>query len=375
MTKVTVKELVESGVHFGHQASRWNPKMKPYIYGKKNLIHVIDLRETMRGLIQAKHFLGRLTAMGAQILFVGTKRQIKDIVASESERANMPVVIERWIGGTLTNYHTIKGRLERLEELERLEADGTLDRHSKKLQSRLRREMRKINRNLGGIRNLNGLPGALVVIDPKREDIAVKEAAKMNVPIVAILDTDCDPDLIDIPIPGNDDALRSVQLLLGSLVESVIEGVENQDREAMQFKSEIPELKGRDEPERGRGRRSGGPGGGRQGVRIAGGRFADRHAGGKAAAVSFGRASAEELAAQKAEAEKAKPEASGSADAPAPDAPAAPAAEAPAAAAPVTPAPEAPAPEAPAPAAPAPEAPAAEESAPEKKAPEGGENS
>lgn len=334
MPLVTVKELVESGVHFGHQASLWNPKMKPYIHGKKNLIHVIDLRQTVKGLVQARHFLFRLASMGAQMLFVGTKRQIKDVVSSGAERCGMPVVTERWIGGSLTNYHTIRSRLDRLEELERLQADGTLDKYSKKLQSRLRREMRKITRNLGGIRNLSGLPGAVVVIDPRREDIAVREAAKMNVPIIAILDTDCDPDLVDIPIPGNDDALRSVQVLLNVLVDAVVEGRQNLRSDA-QFRSDVPELKGREEPDRTRGPRQprGKPAG-----RVAGGRFADRSAG-HAEAVSFGRGEANEEAAPSSEPAPEKTDAP--ADAPPADAPPAdaPPADAPAADA----APEAPA--------------------------------
>ncbi len=245
MAVVTAKQLIESGVHFGHQASLWNPKMGRYIHGKKNLIHVIDVRQTVRGLLRARHFLFRLAAGGAQILFVGTKRQIKDVTAGEAERVGMPVVTERWIGGTLTNYHTIRSRLDRLDELERLEADGTLAKYSKKRQSMLRREMRKIRRNLGGVRTLEGLPGAMVVIDPRHEDIAVKEAAKMNVPVIGILDTDCDPDLIDIPIPGNDDALRSVQLLLGSLVDAVVDGRQNMDA-GMQLRTAVPEIRGRD---------------------------------------------------------------------------------------------------------------------------------
>ena len=258
MPIVTVQQLVDRGVHFGHQASHWNPKMRPYIHGKRNLIHVIDLRETIKGLLRARNFLMRMASKKAQILFVGTKRQIKDIVASEAERCGMPVVTERWIGGTLTNYNTIRRRLERLEELERLETEGTMEKFSKKIQSRMRREMRKIRRNLGGLRELAGMPGAVVIIDPKREDIAVLEAAKTNVPIIAILDTDCDPDMIDIPVPGNDDALRSVEILLSKLVDAVIEGKAN-PADGDFFNSEIPELRGREEQPRGGPRGRGGP--------------------------------------------------------------------------------------------------------------------
>lgn len=314
MAVVTVKELVDSGVHFGHRASMWNPKMRAYIYGKKNLIHVIDLKETIRGLLRGRHFLHRLASAGAQILFVGTKRQIKEVVAAEAERVGMPVVTERWIGGTLTNYHTIRSRLDRLDELEKLESEGTLEKYSKKAQSTLRREMRKIRRNLGGVRNLVGLPGALVVIDPKHEDIAVKEAAKMNVPVLAVLDTDCNPDFVDIRIPGNDDALRSVQLLLAALVDAVVEGRQNMDVTAAQFRSEVPEIRGREEA-RARPMRPG-LGRGPQPGRVASGRFADKRAEGPADAVSFGRQTEEELAAQK------KPAAASAA--PAESAPAAP---------------------------------------------------
>lgn len=306
MARVTVNELIESGVHFGHQASQWNPKMKGFIHGKKNQIHVIDLKETIKGLLRSKHFVGRLTAAGAQILFVGTKRQIKEVVASEAARVGMPVVTERWIGGTLTNYHTIRSRLDRLEELEKLETDGGMEKHSKKAQSMMRREMRKIRRNLGGVRNLEGLPGCMVVIDPKHEDIAVKEAAKMNVPVVAILDTDCDPGLIDIPIPGNDDALRSVSLLLHQLVDSAVNGKANMVAEDQRIRTMVPEIKGREEQrqQRGGGRGRGGPGGrggfgggGGGGDRSASGRFGDSTTkGGPATSVSFGRQTEEEMA-------------------------------------------------------------------------------
>ncbi len=286
MPIVTVQELVESGVHFGHQTKLWNPKMRPFIYTKRNLIHIIDLKETIRGLLRARHFLFRLAACGAQILYVGTKKQLKELVAAEAQRAGMPVVTERWVGGTLTNYHTIRSRLDRLVLLEQMDADGSMDRLSKKAQSRLRREIRKIRRNLEGIRNLEGLPGAVIVIDPKREDIAVKEAIKMNVPVVAILDTDCDPELIDIPIPGNDDALRSVQALLTKLTDAILEGRRNMDQEAIQFRSEIPQVTGREDR---RDRRFG-----RGGRPAATGRFADRR-GGKADSVSFGGRTDEEL--------------------------------------------------------------------------------
>jgi small subunit ribosomal protein S2 len=285
---ISIEELVEAGVHFGHQSRLWNPKMKPFIFAKKNLIHIIDLKQTIRGFLRARHFLGRLASSGAQILVVGTKKQLRELVASESKRADQPFVIERWIGGTLTNYNTIRKRLDHLIHLEELEENGQMERFSKKQQSRLRREMRKIRRNLDGIRNLKGLPGCVLVIDPKREEIAVKEAAKMNVPVVAILDTDCDPKMIDIPIPANDDALRSVQVLLSKLMDAVITGKANMDENAPRFRSEIPELSGRS-PRRG--------GGGRGG---SGGRYPSRPTGGRADTVSFGRPTDEEESKAKA---------------------------------------------------------------------------
>ena len=198
--------------------------MAPYIHGRRNMIHVIDLRETMRGLIRARNFLSRLVAEGQQILWVGTKRQIKGVISDAGERTGMPTVTERWIGGTLTNFSVIRSRLRRLEELERMEEDGSINQYSKKAIASLRRERRKIHRNLSGIREMNGIPGAMVVIDPGREYNAVREARKMGLAVIGMLDTDCDPAGVDLVIPGNDDALRSVRLVVDSLVESVEEG-------------------------------------------------------------------------------------------------------------------------------------------------------
>ncbi|MEI6130896.1 MAG: 30S ribosomal protein S2, partial [Planctomycetota bacterium] len=224
MPLVTAQELIAAGVHYGHQASRWNPKMKPYIHGKRHKIHILSVEETIKGLYRGTHFLRQLAATGQQILFLGTKKQIRVVVEGESKRCAMPAVTERWIGGTLTNFATVRDRLARLIELEQLETTGALERYKKKDQSMMRREMKKIRRNLEGVRELHGLPGALVVIDPRREDNAMKEAARMNVPVLAILDTDCDPDLADIVIPANDDAMSSVQLILSRLADAVIEG-------------------------------------------------------------------------------------------------------------------------------------------------------
>jgi small subunit ribosomal protein S2 len=221
---VQVKELIEAGVHFGHRASRWNPKMRPYIYGKRNLIHVIDLRETLRGLLRAQKYLVQIASQGKLILFVGTKRQAKETIEKEAQRVGMPFVSERWLGGTLTNYRTIRSRLQRLQELEKLEETGAIHSYSKKMISSLTRERKKIYRNLQGIREMNRLPDAMVIIDPKREDIAVQEARRMGVTTLALIDTDSDPDEVDLPIPGNDDSIRSIELVLAKVADAVLEG-------------------------------------------------------------------------------------------------------------------------------------------------------
>lgn len=283
MPLVTAQQLIDAGVHYGHQASRWNPKMQPYIHGKRHKIHIINLEETIKGLYRATHFLRHLAATGGQILFLGTKKQIRAVVETEAQRAQMPAVTERWIGGTLTNFSTVRERLTRLVELENLESTGALDKYKKKDQSSMRRDMKKIKRNLEGVRVLHGLPAAMIVIDPRREENAVKEAARMNVPVVCILDTDCDPGYADIVIPANDDAMSSVQLILGHLTEAVIEGRKTCDdatlRDAQRTASDDVRSRqaqgrraeggrdgrpGRGEGGRGDGRgRSGGGGGGR----------------------------------------------------------------------------------------------------------------
>jgi small subunit ribosomal protein S2 len=202
--------------------------MKPYIYGKRNFIHIIDLVHTVRGLARAQRFLRNLVAAGHKVVLVGTKRQVKAVIQSEALRGGMPYVNERWLGGTLTNYTTIHSRLKRLEKLEEMESSGALAQMAKKQQSFFSRELERIRRNLEGIRNLDRLPGALLVVDVRKEYIAVKEANRLGIPIVGILDTDCDPTEVDIPIPGNDDAMRSVQLLVTKLVDAVVEGRANQ---------------------------------------------------------------------------------------------------------------------------------------------------
>jgi small subunit ribosomal protein S2 len=253
---VQVKDLIEAGVHFGHRASRWNPKMRPFIYGKRNLIHIIDLRETVRGLLRAYRYLGQVASRGSLVLFVGTKRQAKEAIEREAARCGMPYVSERWLGGCLTNYRTIRDRLKRLQELEGLwlaagERPDKLDMnaymkgmlnesgkyelskspesaairgYSKKMVAQLNRELTKITRNLQGIREMNRLPDAMIVVDPHREDIAVREAQRMGVTTVALIDTDSDPDVVDLPIPGNDDSIRSIELVLAKLADAVREG-------------------------------------------------------------------------------------------------------------------------------------------------------
>ena len=220
----TLKELVDAGFHFGHRVSRWNPKMKPYIYGKRNLIHIIDLRETIRGLVIAKKFLAKICATGKEVLFVGTKRQARAAVEREAVRCGVHYVSERWLGGTLTNFSTIRRRLERLNQLEREETDGTLAQESKKVQSTRMREKRKLETDMRGIRGMSNLPGALIVIDPRREKIAIAEARKLEIPAIALADTDCDPDRVDIIIPGNDDAIRAIEIVCTRLADAIAEG-------------------------------------------------------------------------------------------------------------------------------------------------------
>jgi len=221
---VLVKDLIDAGVHFGHRASRWNPKMRPYIYGRQNLIHIIDVRETLRGLLRARKYLRQVAAEGALVLFVGTKRQAAETIEREAQRCGMPYVSDRWLGGTLTNFRTILSRLGRLEELEALRASDEISAYSKKMQSALNREYRKMYRNLNGIRHMDRLPKALIVVDPRKERNAVREARKMGITTVALIDTDCDPDEVDLPIPGNDDSIRSIDLIVRLLADAIVEG-------------------------------------------------------------------------------------------------------------------------------------------------------
>lgn len=226
-----VSKLIEAGAHFGHRVSRWNPKMAPYIYGRKNLIHIIDIRETLRGMLRAKKYLSQVAQGGSLVLFVGTKRQASEVIQREATRCGMPFVSERWLGGCLTNFRTIRDRMGRLEELETIMNSEKLNGYSKKMQSALSREYRKIYRNLNGIRTLNRMPECLVIIDPKKEKNAIREAKALGITTVALTDTDCDPSQVDLVIPGNDDGIRSIDLIVKQLADAVLAG-----------KSENPEL-------------------------------------------------------------------------------------------------------------------------------------
>ncbi len=224
MATVLVKELIEAGVHFGHRASRWNPKMRPYIYGRRNLIHIVDVRETIRGLLRARKYLQQIAGGGSLVLFVGTKRQASETIERLCLECGMPFVSERWLGGTLTNFRTIRSRLSRLEELETIRAGEELATYSKKMQSSLSREYRKMYRNLNGIRTMNRLPECMVVIDPHKEKNAIREAQKLGITTIALIDTDSDPDEVDLPIPGNDDSIRSIELIVKLLTDAVAAG-------------------------------------------------------------------------------------------------------------------------------------------------------
>jgi len=289
--------------------------MAPYIHGRRSAIHVIDIRQTVRGLLRARNFLQRLASDGSQILFVGTKRQIKGVILEAGETTGMPVVVERWIGGSLTNYSVIRSRLKRLEELEKREETGQLATLSKKEQASLRREKRKITRNLGGIREMSGMPGAMVVVDPSREYNAVREARKMGVPIIGLLDTDCDPDTVDIVIPGNDDSLKSVRLLISYLIEAVEEGAASaRDRNLATVAAERTETTTGDEPRPTRGNKL--PG---KGEKLPGAKAAEAPAAAEEAPVAEAPAAAEEAPASEAPAAAEAPavEAPTSTDAPA----------------------------------------------------------
>lgn len=228
MAIVSMKQLLEAGVHFGHQTRRWNPKMKDYIFTERNGIYIIDLQKTVRMIDIAYSFIKEVVSNGDSVLFVGTKKQAYEAIREEAQRCGMFHVNERWLGGMLTNFSTIRSRVQRLRQLEKMEEEGAFDLLPKKEVLGLRKEHEKLERFLGGIREMNRLPGAVFIVDPRKERIAVAEARKLMIPIVAIVDTNCDPDEIDYVIPGNDDAIRAIRLLTGLMADAVIEGKEGQ---------------------------------------------------------------------------------------------------------------------------------------------------
>lgn len=234
-----MKQLLEAGVHFGHQTRRWNPKMAPYIFTERNGIYIIDLQKTVKKVEECYNFLRDVAARGENILFVGTKKQAQEAMREEALRCNMFYVNERWLGGMLTNFKTIQTRISRLRKLEAMEADGTFDVLTKKEVLGLRLEMEKLNKYLGGIKDMKKLPGALFIVDPRKENIAVLEARKLNIPIVATVDTNCDPDVIDHVIPANDDAIRAVKLLTAKMADAVLEGRQGMQMEEAAAAEEV----------------------------------------------------------------------------------------------------------------------------------------
>jgi small subunit ribosomal protein S2 len=218
---ISMRQLLEAGVHFGHQTKRWNPKMRPYIFGSRNGIHIIDLQQTVQLFRKAFNFVVETSAAGRPVLFVGTKKQAQDVMIDEAKRCGQFFVTHRWLGGTLTNFRTVKGSVERLRSIEKMAEDGTFDRLSKKEVLSLTRERAKLEGSLGGIKNMGQLPGALFIVDPNKEHIAVAEARKLDIPIIAVTDTNCDPDLIDYVIPGNDDAIRAIKLFASRVADGV----------------------------------------------------------------------------------------------------------------------------------------------------------
>ena len=231
MSTISMKQLLEAGVHFGHQTRRWNPKMAEYIFTERNNIHIIDLQKTVKKTEEAYDFVRSIAAEGGNILFVGTKKQAQDTIAAEAERCGMYYVNERWLGGMLTNFKTIRSRIERLKQIERMEADGTFDVLPKKEVISLRKEMDKLQKNLGGIKEMKRIPDAIFVIDPKKEHICIQEAHALGIPLVGVCDTNCDPDELDYVIPGNDDAIRAVKLIVAKMADAVIEAKQGEMNE------------------------------------------------------------------------------------------------------------------------------------------------
>lgn len=223
---VTMKELLEAGVHFGHQVKRWNPKMKKYIFGERNGIYIIDLQKTLKGIEHAYKYVRDVSAKGQSILFVGTKKQAQDAIQEEAQKAGAFHINQRWLGGMLTNFSTIKKSISRLKNIEKMKEDGTYDALSKKEVASLEKERIKLDKNLSGIKDMQGIPGVIFIIDPKKEKIAIAEARKLSIPIVAVVDTNCDPDEVDYVIPGNDDAIRAIKLITSKMANAFTEGRE-----------------------------------------------------------------------------------------------------------------------------------------------------
>jgi small subunit ribosomal protein S2 len=242
MSNVTLRDLLEAGVHFGHQTRRWNPKMRPFIYGEKNGIHIIDIQITAKALVGAVRFVNTVAANGKPVLFVGTKRAAQKIVKEEAERSGQYFVNHRWLGGTLTNFQTVKQSIDRLLKLEKAFEEGRFDMLTKKEALQLTREMEKMQRTLGGIKNMKGLPGVVFVIDPKKEHIAVKEANKLGIPVVALCDTNCDPSGIDHVIPANDDAIKSIRLFTAAMAEAAIDGAAAGRSDAKMITPEVADV-------------------------------------------------------------------------------------------------------------------------------------
>lgn len=224
MAVVTMKELLESGVHFGHQVKRWNPKMKKFIFGERNGIHIVDLQKTLKGVEEAYNFVRDIASTGAPVLFVGTKKQAQDSIAEEAQRAGAFYVNNRWLGGMLTNFSTVKRSIERLKKIEAMKEDGTYNVLTKKEVAQLEKERIKLEKNLSGIKDMTSLPGAIFIIDTKKEKITVAEARRLSIPVVAVVDTNCDPDDADYVIPGNDDAIRAIKLIASKMADAVLEG-------------------------------------------------------------------------------------------------------------------------------------------------------
>ncbi len=232
MAVISMKHLLEAGVHFGHQTRRWNPKMAPYIFTERNGIYIIDLQKTVRKMDEAYMFVRNLAMEGKTLLFVGTKKQAQESIEQEAKRCNMFYVNHRWLGGMLTNFRTIRTRVDRLNDIDKMETNGQFELLPKKEVIKLQHERRKLEANLGGIRGMKSLPGAVFIVDPKKENIAVMEARALGIPIVGIVDTNCDPDEVDYVIPGNDDAIRAVKLIAGKLADAVLEGRQGEQAEA-----------------------------------------------------------------------------------------------------------------------------------------------